>query len=139
MIEVTKFVVGNAYRRRDMHVQYGGQQQGGIATPASVPAVWLFTGENAAFYGYKDAWIDTKTFRYYGEGQYGDMKFVRGNRAIRDHKQNGEILMLFGRIGDGYVKFLGNMFLTGYNIEKGRDLDNKVRDVIVFTLKYAED
>ena len=134
----TNFIVGNAYRRRDMHSQYGGQQQGGIVTPASMPAVWLFTGDNASFYGYHDTWVDANTFRYYGEGQYGDMKFVRGNRAIRDHIKNGESLMLFDRIGDGYVKFLGNMFLVSYNIEKGRDLDSTVRDVIVFTLKRAE-
>ena len=139
MSDTINFVMGNVYRRRDMHGQFGGQQQGGISTPASVPAIWLFTGDNAAFYGYKDAWVDVKTFRYYGEGQYGDMKFVRGNRAIRDHNQNGESLMLFDRIGDGYVKFLGNMFLVRYDMERGKDLNNVIRDIIVFTLKYADD
>lgn len=139
MDEAIQFVVGNAYRRREMHTQYGGQRVGGIATPTSMAAVWLFTGDDAAFYGYNDIWVDAETFRYYGQGQYGDMKFTRGNRAIRDHRQNGESLMLFDRIEDGYVKFLGKMLLVHYDIEKGRDLDNKVRDVIIFTLKYAED
>jgi 5-methylcytosine-specific restriction protein A len=135
---VTDFVIGKSYRRSDMHKEYGGQQQGGIATPTSMQAVWLFTGDSGAKYGYKDAWVDERTFRYYGEGQYGDMKFLRGNRAIRDHIKSGECLLLFERLSGGFVKFLGNMSLESYNVEKGKDLDLAYRDVIVFTLKRVD-
>ena len=40
------FVVGQVYNRhRDLHGHYGGQQQGGISTPAGYSLVFLFTGE----------------------------------------------------------------------------------------------
>ena len=128
------FVIGETYRRRTMHDQFGGQEQGGIATPTSQQAVWLFTGDTGEQYGYKDRWVDDNTFRYYGEGQYGDMRFVRGNRAIRDHVKNGEQLLLFKRLGGRQVQFLGEMLLHNYATEQGKDLNNQTRDVIVYTL-----
>ena len=132
------FIIGETYRRRTMHDQYGGQEQGGISTPASQPVVWLFSGDTGEQYGYNDAWVDENTFRYYGEGQHGDMKFVRGNRAIRDHVKNAEQLHLFQRLGGGQVRFLGEMRLQKYDIKQGKDLNNQMRDVIVFTLNRFE-
>jgi len=132
------FVLGETYCRRFMHDQYGGQEQSGIVTPTSQPVVWLFSGDTGERYGYKDAWVDENTFRYYGEGQLGNMKFVRGNRAIRDHVRNAEHLQLFERLGRGQVRFLGEMRLQKYDIEQGRDANNQMRDVIVFTLNRSE-
>ena len=48
------FVQGQVYRRRDLHDQYGGQQQGGISTPANYPIILLFTCESGQQYGYAD-------------------------------------------------------------------------------------
>jgi hypothetical protein len=39
--------------------------------------------------------VDDGVFRYFGEGPLGDMKFERGNRAIRDHIQDGKVLLVF--------------------------------------------
>lgn len=55
-------------RRNDIHARYGGQQQGGIATSTSVPAVFLFTGEAGEVHGYGDGWNADGSFRYFGEG-----------------------------------------------------------------------
>jgi hypothetical protein len=80
------FEVGNIYdRRSEIHGLYRGQQYGGISTPADHPFVFLFTGEAGEQYGYRDGWDDNGVFLYTGEGQEGNMEFVRGNRAIRDH------------------------------------------------------
>ena len=48
------FVQGQVYRRRDLHDQYGGQQQGGISTPANHPIILLFTGKSGQQNGYAD-------------------------------------------------------------------------------------
>jgi 5-methylcytosine-specific restriction enzyme A len=38
--------VGRVYNRRtDIHAKYGGQQQGGIITPAEHALVFIITGE----------------------------------------------------------------------------------------------
>jgi 5-methylcytosine-specific restriction protein A len=49
------FLERRAYnRRRDIHVVYGGQQQGGICTPSDHPVIFLFTGEAGGQHGYGD-------------------------------------------------------------------------------------
>jgi 5-methylcytosine-specific restriction protein A len=70
------FVPGQIYRRRDLHHQFGGQQQGGISTPSRFPIILLFTGDSGARYGYHDGWQADGLFLYTGEGQRGDMHFV---------------------------------------------------------------
>ena len=89
---------GRFYRRRDLHDEFGGQQQGGIVTPASTPIILLITGEAGLGYGYNDKEVPDGTFVYYGEGQTGPMSFVRGNRAIRDHAESGRDVHLLGGV-----------------------------------------
>jgi len=78
-----------------MNQRFGGQRQGGISTPAKVPVVFLIAGDSGKQHGYPDEWTDDGIFLYTGEGQHGDMKFVGGNRAIRDHQKNGKALHVF--------------------------------------------
>src|SRR5437868_2905375 len=88
------FERGRVYnRRKEIHQKFGGQQQGGIATPNGA-SIFLFTGSQGTSYGYSDGTLTDGTFEYTGEGQTGDMKFVRGNKAIRDHSRDGKDLLL---------------------------------------------
>ena len=67
-----------------------------VATEAKkAPFVLLITGDSGKQHGYRDEWTDEGLFLYTGEGQRGDMRFVAGNRAIRDHRQNGKSLQVF--------------------------------------------
>src|SRR5688572_19256273 len=92
------FERGQTVGRRELHRQPGGQWQGGISTPADKPIILLFTGEGGEKYGYSDEREPEGTFRYFGEGQEGDMRFIRGNRAIRDHAADGKELHLFEKL-----------------------------------------
>src|SRR3954469_15641493 len=94
-------------RRRDIHAVYGGQQQGGICTPSRHSVIIVFTGSTGEQHGYVDGWTSEGVFRYFGEGQVGDMVFERGNRAIRDHLGNGKDLLVFQTRPRGEVRFLG--------------------------------
>lgn len=128
------FEIGHEYRRRDLHAQYGGQQQGGISTPKGHPMVFLITGKSGAAYGYNDEWRDG-TFRYFGEGQRGDMQFVRGNRAILDHAVNGRDLHLFEEVKGGFLRYLGPMTCAGYSLVSNvTDVEGKPRTAIAFHL-----
>ena len=69
----------------------------------------VFTGETGKEYGYQDEWSEDELFLYTGEGQLGDMSFVRGNLAIRDHADNGKDLHLFEYVRQGYVRYVGQM------------------------------
>jgi 5-methylcytosine-specific restriction enzyme A len=128
------FIVGKTYRRRDLHHCYGGQQQGGISTPAGHPLILLFTGESGEQHGYADGWTPEGIFRYIGEGQVGDMTFVRGNAAIRNHVADGKDLHLFAQAQSGFVRYLGQMVCTGHTLQPGPDRLGHTRQQIVFEL-----
>lgn len=133
------FDVGVEYRRRDLHQDLGGQQQGGISTPRDHPIILLITGESGTAHGYADGWESDGTFRYYGEGQRGDMTFVRGNAAIRDHATSGKDLHLFESARTGFLRYRGQMVCGGYELVDGvPDTDGNPRTAIVFLLVPLE-
>jgi len=130
------FVPGQVYhRRRDLHANFGGQRQGGISTPSQHNLILLFTGKQGEQYGYSDGWSPEGVFLYTGEGQRGDMAFVRGNRAVSNHIQDGKDLHLFSHISKrGFVSYSGQMVCTGHRYKAVPDFDNNIRRAIVFEL-----
>jgi len=131
----TPYEAGRTYsRRNDIHGKFGGQQQGGISTPNGLPFIFLFTGEMGEQYGYEDGWSEG-AFIYVGEGQRGDMEFVRGNKAIRDHAINGKELLLFEALKrKGDYRYAGKFDCAGWHTRDARDTDGATRRVIVFEL-----
>lgn len=128
------FTFGKIYNRRDLHQIYGGQRQGGISTPSKHNFLLLFTGEQGNKYGYKDQWIEDGLFLYTGEGQHGDMEFVRGNLAIQNHASDGKDLHLFEYVKKGGVRYIGQMVCTGHQERRAPDSEGNDRRVIVFEL-----
>ena len=134
------FEVGKIYnRRRDIHGKFRGQQQGGICTPQDYPVVIAFTGASGREHGYSDNWTPDGVYRYFGEGQTGDMSWKGGNIAIRDHVSAGEHLLLFQTLGDGNVRFLGEFLCAGCDLEQAPDGSGALRQSIVFNLVPASD
>lgn len=130
------FELGKTYdRQQDIHARFKGQEQGGISTPADAPFIFLLTGDTGEQYGYSDAWTDDGVYKYTGEGQVGDMQFVRGNKAIRDHAANGKDLLLFEALGKGDgVRFKGQFSCSSWETKTGPDKLGKDRKIIVFHL-----
>jgi hypothetical protein len=64
------------------HKKFEGQRQGGISTPAKHGVIFLFTGSSGVKHGYSDEWTAEGTYRYYGEGQKGDMTLQRGKPLL---------------------------------------------------------
>jgi 5-methylcytosine-specific restriction protein A len=135
------FEVGRVYdRQRDLHARYGGQRQGGISTPTGHPLIFIFTGESGAHYGYEDGWGDGGVFSYTGEGQRGDMQFVRGNKAIRGHIEDGKDLHLFEAQGKGKgYRYIGQFACTSWEERMAPDADQTLRTAIAFHLVAADD
>jgi len=133
------FEIGNLYdRRRDIHAVFGGQQQGGIATPAESPFIFLFTGESGEQYGYRDGWSKDGIYLYTGEGQIGDMTFVRGNRAVRDHIADGKDLLVFEALGKAKpYRYVGTFSCASWDTVVGPDKNGSDRKVIRFHLMQA--
>lgn len=129
---------GDTVRRRAIHAAYGGQRQGGISTPLSIPEIFIFTDpESGARYGYDmfEGLREDGTYAYTGEGQYGPHEFVRGNRALRDAAATGKIIRLF-RTRGVFATYVG-AFTTDvpiYAMETIPDADGIPREGIIFNL-----
>ncbi|UYH50996.1 HNH endonuclease [Candidatus Kirkpatrickella diaphorinae] len=123
------------HRRNDIHRRFGGQQQGGIATPANFPGVFIFTGLGSSAIGYQNVFKADGTYRYTGQGQRGDMQMVSGNRAIRDHVKSSKDLLLFQHSKKSSLVYFRGLFVCGgWDIQQQPDIDGTLRDAIVFTL-----
>jgi 5-methylcytosine-specific restriction protein A len=133
---VPNFEVAKEYSRlRDIHERFGGQRQGGISTPSGQPFIVLFTGQSGERFGYKDEWVQDGSFRYVGEGQIGDMEFVAGNKAIRDHAVNGKDLLLFTSLGKGKpVRYEGRFECAYWERADGFDVNESRRKIFIFHL-----
>ncbi|QGW83606.1 HNH endonuclease [Variovorax paradoxus] len=129
------FVLGRVYRRsQDLHSAFGGGGQSGISNSARAPVTFLFTGSGER-YGYADRFDEDGTFFYFGEGQKGDMKFVRGNLAVLNHSSQGKALHLFRVIGKGKgQKYLGEFVYQDHDWVIAADVDGKPRNAIIFRL-----
>jgi 5-methylcytosine-specific restriction protein A len=89
------FQIGKIYNRaRDIHTKFCGHLRSGIVTPSKHPIIFIFTGKGKR-HGYEDKWSSDGTFRYFGEGQTGNMKLIKGNKAIANQIADGKDLLLF--------------------------------------------
>jgi 5-methylcytosine-specific restriction protein A len=133
---IEHLVKGRLYTRKELIDLYGGQLQGGIWTPTEFSVIFIFTGESGEAYGYKDGWSADGSFAYTGEGQKGPMEFIRGNKAIRDHKKNGEDIFLFeDNKKDKGVRFVGMFECDTWDYIHCLDFEkNDMRQGIVFNL-----
>ncbi len=130
-----RFEVGRRYRRSGLHAEYGGQRQGGISTPRGQPLIFLITGKTGLEHGYQDEWEESQVFRYFGEGQEGDMQFAKGNKAIRDHAADGRELHLFEAAGRGFLEYLGEVTCAGWEwVDDVPDTRGQQRRAIAFRL-----
>ncbi|MFE7794151.1 hypothetical protein [Streptomyces sp. NPDC057460] len=102
---------GDKIRRVDLHAKYGGSSQNGISPCSTTDNILIFTAPSSGHqHGYFDTWNEDGTFHYTGEGQTGDQKMVRGNKAILEHAQLGKRLRLFDG-ARGTVRYLGEWTL----------------------------
>lgn len=130
---------GDMVRRRAIHGAYGGQQQGGISTPRSIPDVLIFTDPSSgAKYGYDkfEGLKEDGTYAYTGEGQHGAQGFLRGNRALRDSALLGKTIRLL-RTNGVWATYIGAFALgePPYLFETIPDVDGEPRQGIIFNLE----
>ncbi|AZN72270.1 HNH endonuclease [Georhizobium profundi] len=134
------FVRGQKYnRRQDIHARFGGQQQGGIITPANHNVIFIMTGKRGAEYGYDDIHYDDGRIDYFGEGQVGEMQMVRGNLALAEHVANGKDLLWFEKAyPERSITYMGQYICAGWRRGQSKDRDDAKRSAIIFELHPIE-
>jgi hypothetical protein len=131
----TPFIPNQLYKRSLIHDEYGGNRQGGISPSAKVPYIFIFSGKSGAQYEYRDGWDNHNIFSYTGEGQAGDMQFIRGNLALKEHLNIGKRVFLFEIEGGGLVKFISEMEFYDADYFETPDINGSNRIGIKFFLK----
>jgi 5-methylcytosine-specific restriction protein A len=131
------FIPELLYKRSGIHDQFGGNRQAGISSSAKFPYIFIFSGKTGTQYGYKDGWDNPNVFTYTGEGQIGDMRFTKGNLALRDHGINEQRVFLFEYESSGYVRFVSELEFYDYGYEDTHDKNQNIRVGIKFFLKKA--
>jgi 5-methylcytosine-specific restriction protein A len=134
-LEKSPFIPDQIYKRSTLHDLYGGNRQGGITPTRSHPYIFIFSGKAGAQYGYQDYWDNENVFSYTGEGQDGDMQFIRGNLALKDHLDNGKRVFLFEYERTAYVKFICELEFFDYDYFDTSDVNGKDRIGIKFFFK----
>jgi 5-methylcytosine-specific restriction protein A len=132
---VLQFTPGAVYdRKTEINGPFGGSLQSGIASSATYPVIFLFTGDSGEQYGYADHWEDGAYF-YTGEGQRGPMTLTRGNRAIAEHAEDGRALHLFKSRGKGNgYEYVGEFSCADMFERTQPDVSGQDRTAIVFRL-----
>ncbi len=126
------FTRGKVYRRRDIHELYNGQRQGGISTCSNFPFIFIWSGPQGPAHGYRDQWENDDVYSYTGEGQRGDMQFIRGNLALREHLNRGKRVFLFRFSETGKWKFVSELILIETAYGTGPDSYGNHREIIRF-------
>ncbi|MFC6723453.1 HNH endonuclease [Halobium palmae] len=134
-----RFKPGKRYRRAELHDKYDGQEQSGISPSQKVPVVFIFTGDTGELYGYEDEFEDDGTFLYTGEGQVGDQTMDRGNKAVKQHEQDGRELHVFEKDTGGLVTYLGQYVYVDDYPETLPDRNDEDREAIKFELRPIEE
>lgn len=129
--------LGMECRRSALHKVYGGSTQSGISSLGQYAAVFAFTGESGEQHGYEDSYQSNGLFRYYGEGQVGDMQLVRGNQAIAEHPKNQVRLFLFDTNASirSFVVYKGEFEIVALCEDEGPDRNGDSRRRYFFDLK----
>ena len=129
------FIPNQLYKRSLIHDEYGGNRQGGISPSAKVPFIFIFSGKSGAQYGYRDGWDNHNIFSYTGEGQEGDMQFIKGNLALKEHLNRGKRVFLFKIEGGGLIKYISEMEFYDADYFETPDKNGSNRICIRFFLK----
>ncbi|SDQ62485.1 HNH endonuclease [Natronobacterium texcoconense] len=130
---------GATYHRITLHEEYGGTQFRGIAPCKDHPYVFLFAGDAGEEHGYRDEFRGD-TFIYTGEGQEGDMEMTGGNRAIRDHREDGRELHLFESNDEAWsITYVGEFEYDSWFTDRLRDTNGNEREAIRFRLEPVDD
>ena len=129
------FIPNQLYKRSLIHDEYGGNRQGGISPSAKVPYIFIFSGKSGAQYGYRDGWDNHNIFSYTGEGQEGDMQFIKGNLALKEHLNRGKRVFLIEIEGGGLVKFSSELEFYDADYFETPDKNGSNRIGIRFFLK----
>lgn len=130
--------IGTSLERRELHARLkGGSWQDGITRVATTDEMLVFTNDGGGLHGYgvHEGLRNDGVFRYSGQGQSGDQRLTRNNKALADAELLGRPIRVFR--GRGTVTYVGEFALAEEPFTWERYPDTGAssdRDGLVFNL-----
>jgi predicted restriction endonuclease len=131
-------IVGNTYKRTDIHESYGGSRYSGISPLKDGSRVFIFSNHAGETHGYQDGW-ENSYYLYTGAGQTGDqdVESKKHNGHILNHAENGSQVSLFIGASSGFYTYAGDMSLVDYEYFETHDKNGKNRRAVRFVFERS--
>ena len=133
-MEISEFRLGEKYKRDDLISAFKGAFQGGINICKRTNTI-VITSKHTGNRIYDDKLFDGDIMYYTGEGQVGDQRMWKGNKAILDAKDMDRDIHLFVRFKPTEYTYFGIVELVDspYYVDE-RDVEGNMRKVIKFPM-----
>jgi len=133
-MNISDFKLGSIYTRNDLIEAFKGAFQGGInicKRTNTIVITSIHTGNRI----YDDKLFDGDVMYYTGEGQVGDQKIWKGNKAILEAKDKGFDIHLFVRFKKPEYTYYGKVELVDQPFfTNEKDVEGNIRKVIKFPI-----
>ena len=137
-----KLVLGEIYRRRELHDAFGGSRQYGISPSSNGNQVLIFSNARGIDHGYEDDWDENNQYFFYkGAGQKGDqdIESSRHNGKLLHHLENGDsVRLFFGTDKAGFYCYEADLSIVDYEYFQTHDTEGKNRRAVKFTFERLE-
>lgn len=133
-MNISDFKIGSVYKRDDLMSAFKGAFQGGINICTRTNTI-VITSKHTGNRIYDDKLFDGDIMLYTGEGQIGDQRMWKGNKAILEAKDLGRDIHLFVRFKPTQYTYFGIVELVDspYFVDE-RDVEGNMRKVIKFPM-----
>lgn len=133
-MEISDFKLGEKYKREDLMSAFKGAFQGGINICKRTNTI-VITSKHTGNRIYDDKLFDGDVMYYTGEGQVGDQKMWKGNKAILEAKEKKRDIHLFVRFKPTEYTYFGIVELVGKPFfADEKDIEGNVRKAIKFPM-----
>ena len=133
-MDISDFKLGQKYKREDLMLAFLGAFQGGINICKRTNTI-VITSKHTGNRIYDDKLFDGDIMYYTGEGQVGNQKMWKGNKAILESKEMGRDIHLFVRFKPTEYTYFGIVELVDQPFfADEKDIKGNMRKVIKFPM-----
>lgn len=133
-MKISDFKLGEKYKREELMSAFMGAFQGGINICKRTNTI-VITSKHTGNRIYDDKLFDGDIMYYTGEGQIGDQKMWKGNKAILEAKEKERDIHLFVRFKPTEYTYFGIVDLIDQPFfADERDTEGNMRKVIKFPM-----
>lgn len=132
--EINEFQVGEVYRRKVLHDQFGGERFQGVASPEKGSSIFLFTGDGSGANEYESAFTDEGHLKCWVSKNPDHPSWADSIEALPEHPETDEDLHVFESTGESdYVNYIGEFEYQSHYIQESDTSDQEDRFIVLLS------